>query len=230
VERTAPSFFAALAPDAEPAARQAATDATIAAAKAALEHVTAGALPAESVRERLRLLATIVTTTREHLGDAAAAEISRFLNPERDGVFIRVVSDVDASATDIAALWAREFDMSDSQRESVRALVVRLFDDLADVQDAIVDRMGEEAAWQLFAPHERRGRRRPPGSEPDVTAIEGALDRIQAKLDLAEPRIAFEAAVREVLRPEQREHAMPAWGLVVLRAADTDGAKGVRQE
>lgn len=220
LERVAPSFYAALSPDADPAAVQAVTDATVTAARDTQARIASGLVPAEAIRERLVLVRTIVASTQQHLGDAAAAEIARFLTPERDGAYVRVITDGETSAKDIAALWAREFDMSDAQRDAVLQLTVAFLDEVAAAQDRVVERLGDEEAWQTFAPFEKHGRKRPPGAESDAVAIETTLARIDAKLEVAAPRIAFERGVRDLLRPEQREHAMPAWGLVVLRHPD----------
>ena len=242
VARIADGFLVALAPDAPEEARSRAAAQIRGVAETSAARVREDLTRTELMVERMKFVRAVIVATRENLGDVAAGEVAdgaaRGIGPNvRPAPGFEVRTFGDDAARDIVGIYSKYFDLTDSQRATVEALAQGYVEDTRNVQQAILSRLGAEAGNALLFPREGRrrfGRRdnasrgdapKPEAPEPaqpapksDTERVNDMLASLDAKLEIAQPRMRFERAIREILRPDQAERRFPpTFGLPVFR-------------
>jgi ferric-dicitrate binding protein FerR (iron transport regulator) len=205
VSRTARGFLDALAPGAPEAARARAAESIHNAADAAAAAMT-DVVPAEAATARLRMIRQMVTSVRDELGVAAAAQIARSALVSRDGVEIRATADDAASRQQMIDGWVQRFGLPEERRAEASSLIEPWIVATREAQATITREWGDPEASAFLFPERRepgreRGERRP---EPrpvvdDATAVANALRRIDATIALLGPKIAVERGLRALL-------------------------------
>lgn len=227
LSRSAPSFFAALAPESTPEARTVACAQVAAAGETLSSRLGPDSTPTERLAEKLRFYREFLDATRGQLGVGAAAAVARALQRARDGVHVRVIPVGADPAAEIAREWGRALEFDPEQVVAVGPTVRRYVDAAFAAQQSVLASLGTTEAEPLLFPEFRPWRPRPAtpaATTSDEEVLARTLRRIDAKLVLAEPRIEFERGLRQILRPEQTAKGLTSgffgWGLPTLRSRD----------
>jgi uncharacterized cupin superfamily protein len=222
VARMAEPFFETLAPYAPSDDRKAAAALVQSAAKVAHGKLRDELVPTENVAVRLEMFQSMLRTTREHLGEKAAVELADGLHVLDSIASVRTWRYSPTSATDVMSFWAKYFDLVDSQRDALLPIAERYVEAALAAQATAEARLGDAAASVLYPPRRSRSSSRSSRTEERSGTAEERVDfavaAIQAKLDIAAPRIAFETSLRALLRDDQKARGFSRfWGLQTFR-------------